>query len=441
MWYPHCERLANVLLRVANNELKRVMIFMPPRHSKSETVSRLFSAFYLKNFPQRFVGLNCYAAELAYTLSRASRDNFKQANGETKNDADAVKHWETSHGGGCWAAGVGGAITGKGFHLGIIDDPVKNAEDAASEIIQAKHQDWYSSTFYTRAEPDAAIVIIQTRWHENDLSGWLLSQEGNEDDEPERWHIVDFTAIKEDLDETQFPATCTIEKDPRKTGEALCPERYNVDKLNKTRKRIGSYYWAALYQQRPKPREGNMFKRDWFDVVDHAPQNATAWIRYWDKAGTEGGTGAKTAGVLMSYAAPYWYIENVIAGRWSALERENTIKQTAVSDGKRATVWVEQEPGSGGKESAEATIRNLAGYTVRAERPTGDKVTRAEPFAAQCEARNVKLVRGDWNYSYLDELTAFPNGATKDKVDASSGAFNKLALPSVEYGMSDFYHG
>jgi predicted phage terminase large subunit-like protein len=173
-----------------------------------------------------------------------------------------------------------------------------------------------------------------------------------------------------------------------------------------------------------------MLQRGWFEIVPASPAQAQR-IRYWDKAGTAGGDGARSAGVLMARAGtgPF-YIEDVIAGRWGATEREEVIKQTAEADRQRVGrvgVWTEQEPGSGGKESAEGTIRNLAGFVVHAERVTGDKVTRAEPFASQAKAGNVKLVAGQWNGEYLNEVEKFPKGKLKDLVDASSGAFNKLA--------------
>src|SRR6185369_573925 len=132
-WYPHCVKIGNVLIRVALGELNRVMIFAPPRHGKSELLSRLFSAYYLNLFPERWAGINSYAAELAYTLSRNSRDNYLSSGSIMRESARAVKHWETADGGGLWSAGVGGPITGKGFHLGIIDDPIKNAKEALSE--------------------------------------------------------------------------------------------------------------------------------------------------------------------------------------------------------------------------------------------------------------------------------------------------------------------
>ena len=202
IWYPHCEAIASLLDRVTEGQIRRLMIFMPPRHSKSETISRLYSAYYLLRYPDRWVGLNSYASELAYTLSRASRENYVKAGGTLHGAASAVKHWQTDGRGGLWAAGVGGPITGKGFHLGIIDDPLKNAEEAASATIRAKQKEWYRSTFYTRQEPGASIVIIQTRWHQDDLSGWLLDAE--ESDSPEGWWVTSMPAIAEDCPESEF---------------------------------------------------------------------------------------------------------------------------------------------------------------------------------------------------------------------------------------------
>lgn len=422
-WYPFVERLAAVLERVAAGDLSRLMVFAPPRHGKSELVSRLFSAYYLYRHPERWVSVNSYSADLAYTFSRNARDNYVRVGGELKDDARAVKQWETMAKGGFWAAGVGGPITGKGFHLGIIDDPLKNAEDASSALIRDKQWDWYQSTFYTRQEPGAAIVVIQTRWHEDDLSARILA---NEDEQPEGWHIVHLEAIKSEARPT-YPDTCTVEPDPRQVGEALAPERYSVDKLRSIEGRIGFYFFGALYQQTPKPREGDMFKRARVEIIP-AFRPARV-VRYWDKAGTKDG-GAYSAGVLMGEAAGVFCVLDLVMGQWDAAERERVISQTLVADCAAypvVTTFVEQEPGSGGKESAEATIRRNAGYSVYADRPTGDKTLRAEPFAAQVNVGNVKLLAGSWNGRYLDILTAFPKGAVKDPVDASSGAFAKLA--------------
>ena len=328
-----------------------------------------------------------------------------------------------------WAAGVGGPITGKGFHLGIIDDPVKNAEDAASETVRARQWDWYRSTFYTRQEPGAAIVVIQTRWHEDDLSGRLLAHETVE---PEYWHVVHLPALKEEP--PAYPPTVTLEPDARRDGEALAPARYPASKLAGIMRANGDYYWGALYQQRPRGRDGNMFKREWFPIVPTAPANAR-YVRYWDKAGTAGG-GAYTAGVLLAEHGGVFTICDVIMGQWGADERERVIVQTAAADSAaygHVEIGHEQEPGSGGKESAEATTRRLAGYVVYADRPTGDKALRAEPVASQAAAGSVRMVAAPWNGRLLEVLTAFPLGAVRDPVDALSGAFARLARndPSV----------
>lgn len=422
-WYDHCKKLASVLERVASGDLKRLMVFMPPRHGKSELISRLFAAYYLYKHPDHFVGVNSYAAELAYTLSRSARDNFKQSGGQTRSDADAVKHWETSVGGGLWAAGVGGAITGKGFQLGIIDDPLKNAEEAASEVVRAKQKEWYGSTFYTRAEPDAAIIVIQTRWHEDDLSGWLLEQEREES--PEGWHVVDFPAIRE-RDALKLPASCTVEPDRRSVGAALCPERYSAERLDKIRTRIGDYFWQALYQQHPTAREGNLFKVGNLQIVDAAPVEARR-LRFWDKAATSGG-GDYTAGVRVAVTADgLVYVEDVVRGQWDTSERDKVIRQTAELDGRSVQVAGEQEPGASGLDAARAFVRLLAGYSVRALPSTGSKEVRADPLSSQVNAGNVRMVRGAWNKTFIEELRTFPQGKHDDQVDAASGAYNLLA--------------
>jgi len=424
-FYQHCELLNDVLERVASGELKRLMVFLPPRHSKSELVSRLFSAYYLKKNPTHFVGLNSYAADLAFTLSRAARQNYITCGGQVKDDAGAVKHWETLQGGGMWAAGVGGPITGKGFHLGIIDDPIKNAKEASSEVIRESHKEWYKSTFYTREEPNAAIIVIQTRWHEDDLAGWLLSEEENEEengDGVENWHIVCLPAFAEEL--PQFPESCTVEPDPREEGEALCRERYDEEKLRKKRAK-GAHNFDALYQQRPSAKEGSFFHVDMLEIVPAAPVNGRR-TRGWDKAGTEGG-GDYTAGVKLCKGDDgLFYIEDVQRGQWNTAARDRNIRQTAELDGLSVKQIGEQEPGSGGLESAQNFIRLLSGFSVSTERSTANKQERADPFSSQVNAGNVRIVKGDWNRAFIEELRQFPQGKHDDQVDATSLAFNLL---------------
>jgi predicted phage terminase large subunit-like protein len=426
--YRHCAELIAVLQRVADGELRRVLIALPPRHSKSETVSRLFSAYYLYRHPDRWVAITSYGADLAYTLSRAARENYQRAGGLLHKAASAVKHWQTRAGGGLWAGGVGGPATGKGFHLGIIDDPIKDAEQAASEVIRSKQQDWFGSVFSTREEPGGAIVILQTRWHEADLTGYVL---GLEQDEPEGWYIVNLPALAEPDDRPSYPATCTVHPDWRADGEALCPERYPVERLQKLARRIGDYFFGALFQQRPRPRDGGMFRRG-VAIVAAYPAGCI-FTRYWDKAGARPGKGDYTAGVLLAYHPPTttWYVVDVVRGQWPADERNRVIRQTAELDRHaygHVRIGIEQPPGLA-KEATDAVIKVLAGFAAFGSPVKGDKVERAEPLAAQWQAGNVQLLAGPWNRDYLDELTAFPTGKHDDQVDATAGAFHQLNLP------------
>lgn len=442
IWYRHCVALADALQRLADDDpsYQRLLVFEPPRHGKSEEVSRLFPAYYLYRHPDRFVGINSYAADLAYTLSRAARDNFTSGGGNLRGDASAVKHWQTTSGGGLWAAGVGGPITGKGFHLGIIDDPIKNAEEAQSETIRAKHRDWYDSTFYTRAEPGAAIVIVLTRWNEADLAGYVLSKE---EEEAERWHIINFQAIRDSDDLATFPDSCTVAEDWRKDGEALCPERYPIERLSKIAQKIGSYFFAALFQQRPKPKAGNFFKRHWFEIVRAVPSGST-YLRYWDLGGSANPDSDQTCGLLMARTPQGQYIvADVIAGRWSPNDRNAIIRQTAATDkqqyGQIKTV-IEQAPGLA-KEPTDDLVRQLAGYVVAADKVNKDKESRAQPVQAQSEAGNVKILAGKWNNSFLDEVCEFPTGKHDDQVDPFSGAFNQLAAVVLVQEDSDPFGG
>ena len=427
--------MASVLQRIADDEIHRGMFFIPPRHGKSETISRLFNAYYLYRHPDRWVGTNSYAADLAYTFSRAARDNFQRAGGVIRGDAAAVKHWETDSGGGLWAAGVGGPITGKGAHLAIIDDPIKNAEEAASDVMHAKHRDWYDSTLYTRLEPNAALVVVQTRWSARDLSGELLRREESEG-HAERWHIVNFEAIKEPTRE-DFPATCTLEPDERNEGEALCPERYDKDSLERIRGRIGNYYFAAMYQQRPAPREGGMFKASGFRLHDDngqsfvAPRgNGVKYLRWWDIGGSSRSTADETSGTLMCRKPDGRYcVVDIEAGRWAPEDRNARIRLTAERDQAeygRVRQYIERGIGLS-VEVTNEIIRCLAGLPCEERSAKGDKTTRADPFASQCNAGNVDFCDTVGIRGFIEQALVFPNGAHDDRVDSTSSGFNELA--------------
>lgn len=426
-FYPHIEKLITVLQRVADGEITRLMVFEPPRHGKSELISRKFSAYYLYYHPERWVAITSYAAKLAYALSRSARDHFTLGGGQLNPNAAAVEYWKSVQGGGLWAAGAGGSATGFGYHLGIIDDPLKDAEEAGSDVIREKLKDWYRSVFATREEPDGAIILVNTRWHEDDLAGWLLAQETDEDGEPERWHIVNMPAIAEE--QRTFPPTCTVEPDDREIGDALCPERYPLEKLKRLWKRIGEYFWGALFQQRPQPLDGDLFKRSDFKIVPQCPN--TIWrVRYWDKAASVSKGAKFSAAVRISISNDgQIYIEHVVRGQWRTADRRQVMLQTAQIDHQtmgEVITYIEQEPGSSGLDSVNDEIRLLMGFAVYADRPTGDKDTRMRPLSGQAQIGNVHLVAGSWNEDFIAEMCALPKGHYRDQADGASGAFNRL---------------
>lgn len=437
-FYSHVEKLIAVLQSVADDELKRVMVFMPPRHGKSECVSRLFSAYYAYRHGDRWVGLASYGAGLAYTLSRSARENYRLAGGEFS--TEGVEHWTTDKGGGMWAAGVGGPATGKGFHLGIVDDPLKDAEEAQSQTIRQKQKEWWQSTFYTRQEPDAAIIVIQTRWHEDDLSGWLLSQEGDEDELPECWHIVSMEAIKNPTP-TEFPATCAVELDDRRIGEALCPERYNRDRLLAIKRRVGTYYWSALYDQNPKPDDGNIFKRkDWRywkpvgvslpPVVVRLPDNSLIEIeavdlpasfaeiaQSWDCAFKDTRGSDFVAGQVWGRVGANKYLLDYYRERADVSETMRAVRGFTKKYPRAITKLIEDK--ANGPAVIQLLSSEIAGLIP--VDPAGGKVSRAYAAQPEVESHNVYLPHPalyTWVNEFIGNCAAFPNAAKDDDVDA-----------------------
>jgi predicted phage terminase large subunit-like protein len=312
---------------------------------------------------------------------------------------------------------VGGQITGMELNLGVIDDPVKGRAEAGSKLLRDRTWAWFTDDFMTRFAAISGLIIIMTRWHSDDLVGRLLEKECNV-------RIV------------RFPAIAEKDERHRRAGEALFPELKPLDFLLERKKMMSKASWESEYQQNPIMEGGGIFPIDKLSIAPVFDRSQIAKsVRAWDKAGTAGGDGAYTAGVLMHKMHDGTFlIENVTRGRWGALEREQIIKQLAERDTQGLhgydkwgyRVIVEQEPGSAGKESAEATIRNLAGFFVQADRVTGSKLTRAEPLAAQVQGGNVRLVAGLWITDFLEEAEAYPNSRFLDQIDAAAMAFAHL---------------
>lgn len=317
---------------------------------------------------------------------------------------------------------VGGSVTGEGLDVGVVDDPLKGRAEASSQLVRDKTWAWFTDDFLPCFADIGALLFIMTRWHIDDPAGRLMVQYPGV-------RVLRFPAIAEQEERYVFPDGDVY---IRKEGEPLFAELKSAEFLQKQRSIMTLAGWQSIYQQSPIIVGGDMFPIDKMTVVPVAPAPAEVAMaaRYWDKAGTADG-GAYTAGVLMLRMRDKTYVVvDVRRGQWSALDRERMIVQTAALDREQypnVKIFVEQEPGSGGKESADATVKSLAGYVVEADRVTGSKTTRAEPYAAQWQGGNVRMVAAPWNRDYLDEHEHFPNGKYKDQVDASSGSFNKIA--------------
>jgi predicted phage terminase large subunit-like protein len=317
-------------------------------------------------------------------------------------------------GGFRYATSVGGTISGFHGHFLLLDDPL-NAVDALSEVKIKNANDWLDNVIYSRkVDNDVSVVIlIMQRLHENDPTGYLLEKNKNIK------HIC-LPAIESDKVQ---PA----ELKNNYVDGLLDSKRLSKEVLEQKRIEMGDYAFSMQYLQEIVPKAGSFFDVSKLLTINNIDEKEfVRVVRYWDKAGTHQ-AGCYTVGVKMALLKNKTYIVlDVVRGQWEAGEREKIIKQVAELDGREVSIIVEQEPGSGGKESAEATIRNLAGYRCYADRPTGDKILRADTFAVQLNAGNVSMLRADWNAEYKRELEYFPYGKYKDQVDASSGAFNIL---------------
>jgi predicted phage terminase large subunit-like protein len=322
-----------------------------------------------------------------------------------------------------------GSITGKRGDRLVVDDPhsIKQAE-SEKERGNAIRDFLEGGLNRVNDLKTSAIVVVMQRIHELDLTGALLAQQFG------FIHLY----IPMEFEADRRCVTPLPWSDPRTyDGELMDPIRFPAETLSGFK--TLSYMWAGQYQQRPAPREGALFKLSWFadKMVDQAPRG-TVWVRHWDLAATKSETAARTAGVKLGRAPDgTFYVGHVFTTQSEGNEVRRFLKHFAEADGKSVEISLPQDPGQSGKVQAQDMILMLAGWNVHAEPETGNKEDRALPFAAQCEAGNVFVVRGDWNQVYFDELGVFPAGRFKDQVDASSGAFGRLIQKPKQMNVSD----
>ena len=516
------------LQRVTDGETKRLMIFMPPRHGKSELVTVRYAAYRLRRSPSTRVIISSYNQKLADNFSRkvrrvliddaeASRKEEgetgeretregehgrkgeeecgSRGNGEMRQHSLApllplsptsssqrlggsavnasespfpftrqrplnrVSEWETADGGGLKAVGVGAGVTGFGADLIIVDDPVKGREEASSEICREKLWNWFNDDLSTRLEPDGAIILIQTRWHEDDLAGRLLKEQA---DGGEQWTVVSLPALAEaaemqndeyrimneeqnsahdvlqsssashssasssssishssfDIHNSSFPS------DPldRSPGEALWPDRFSASYFERLRERRGEFYFASLYQQRPVPAEGGVFKREWFRFIVDQPPKGLKWKRGYDLAISTARTADYTATFRVAFDAEgYLYIDGGCRRRIGFPEQKRLISHYIRTERDTEHGIETALHGRAFMQELHSDARHH-GRRFRGVDARGDKLRRAGTWLTAAAEGRIRLVRGHWNRAFVDEVCSFPHGKHDDQIDAVSVA-------------------
>lgn len=440
----HIELLCNELQAIAQNVFLRkpkdydLIINIPPGTTKSTVCTILFPAWTWTNDPTLRSLSASYSANLSLEHSDKSRDVIKSDKyrlyyGDTirlKIDKDLKSNYENTRLGSRFSTSVGGTATGMHGHFIIVDDPL-NPKQAVSDLERKAANDWLDNTLSTRKVDKAMtpLILIMQRLHINDCTAHILAKGTKVKHICLPGTLHGSGEVKPPIEEIRETYKGAY------TEGYLDPTRLSKEVLEEMRKDMGEYNYLSQIDQSPKLRENAMFKIENFNIVNgYKQEDVVSSVRYWDKAGTKG-DGKFTAGVLIhKMKNGRFLIADVVRGQWAAPEREARIRMMAAIDGKKVYIVTEQEPGSGGKESAENTIRSLAGYRVYADRVTGAKEVRAEPYSIQVENYNVDVLNRNWTRDFVNEHEVYPFGRFVDQIDAAGGAFNFLTGKTRQAG-------
>lgn len=475
-----CRRLEKFMHDVEMGKSPRLMLWVPPRHGKSEISSVQFPGWVLGHHPEWEFMSTSYSVDLPLGFSRSIRARIKSEEHRAlfpdlhlAKDSQSAESWRTTRGGGYRAAGVGGGITGMGAHIFIIDDPVKDATEADSETTRRTVKSWFGSTAYTRLAPGGGMLVIQTRWHDDDLSGWLETQmreayrelsemkaellamkkdlTRRREYEEYRKTVAEFEASIDRWEIVKYPAVATHDEylDPvngkifslegttksesylqrckllRRAGDALHPERFNKTLLSKYKRTMEPRHWSALYQQNPIPDEGLYFTKDIITLKPTPPplEDMNIYVA-WDLAISSKNEADWTVGIVAGHD---WedniWILDMIRGKWMT----HQIAENIVSTHKRYdAVQTGIEKGQlehAIRPSLEKIMAEQGSYIALAEgdealKPITDKAVRARPLQGRMQQHKV-IIRSDqsWHETILQELLRFPGGVHDDIVD------------------------
>lgn len=420
-----CNELDKFLQAVVDGKSPRLMLTMPPRHGKSEIASRRFPAYALGRYPDLSIIATSYASDLASRMNRdvqrimddeiycrvfpETRLNGRGGSGMGGTSIRNSDLFEiVGHNGIYRSAGVGGGITGMGADIAIIDDPFKDRMSADSTTIRQNIWEWYTSTLYTRLAPGGGVIIINTRWHTDDLAGRLLEEDAS--GEGDHWRVVNFPAIAE------------ADEPHRKQGEALHPERYPLEQLLKIKAAIGTRDWEALYQQHPTPEGGTIFHEEWLKYW--LPKDLPKFdqmVLSWDMTFKEGDASDFVVGQAWGRKGGDFYLVDQMRGRWGFTDTMEQFKRLAEKYPQATRKLVEDK--ANGPAVIDSLKHHISG--IIPVEPDGSKVARAHAVTALFEAGNVYIPDPSlfpWVREYITELTQFPSVAHDDQVDATTQA-------------------
>lgn len=400
----HIKLISKKLSDVASGKIKRLMIFMPPRHGKSLLTSTMFPAWYLGNNPKDSVIFSSYSQDLASDFGRKVRNLMSEhrfsyifRNLVVSEDSNSSRRFHTSKGGSYYAVGAMGPITGRGADIAIIDDIVKNRQDANSPIYRKRIQEWFTSTLYTRLSPKGAIVLVQTRWNVDDLPGWLLQTT------KEHWDVLSLPAIDDN-------------------GDALWPERFSRERLLQI-KDMSPRDFESLYQQRPTLREGNLIKRSQIKFYKTLPERLDSQVQSWDLSFSDSDDSAFTVGLNFGKLKGEYYLIDRIKDKANFTGQIQMIRSFSAKHPRSLTKLIEKK--ANGDAVINTLQREISG--IISIIPTRSKELRMESCSPLFEAGNVYLPDpsiAPWVNDYIEELVNFPNSAYADQVDATSQVLN-----------------
>jgi len=409
----HVRLLVEKVEALVEGRANRLLISMPPRHGKSETVSAHGPAWFLGRFPERSVIFSSYSAELAEDFGRRVRNVLASPlhqrifpGSQLSGDSAAASKLAMTAGGAYFAVGRGGALIGRGADWLIIDDPLKDREEAVSPTIRRQMKEWFTTTAYTRLAPGGVVWVISSRWSEDDLIGWLQREHAGEG-----WEVLNLPALAE-------------ENDPlgRAEGEALWPERYPVEVLQRMRMQIGSAAFAAVYQGRPAALEGTIFRREWWKTYRELPALESVVISC-DSAFKAGASNDYSVLEVWGVSKTGFFLLDLVRRRLEFPELRQVAEQLAEKWAPRAFLIEDRASG----QSLIQALRRDTRLPVLPIKVSADKESRAHAVTPLLEAGRVYLPDvAPWLIDFIEELSSFPAAPHDDMVDACTQALNYL---------------